>query len=198
MPDVLADEPAHHEVTSREVIGTGRLLTLVRETFTYGDSELAREFIEHPGAVAVLALDDDDQVLLIRQYRHPVRTREWELPAGLLDIADEPRLLAAQRELAEETGMAAAEWHQLVEIAASAGGSTEIVTVFLARGLVEVASDYVRDGEEADIEARWVPIGDVADAASAGRLRNGVLVAGVFAALAARASGWRALRPLNT
>ena len=198
MPDTLADEPAHYAVTGREVIGAGRLLTLVRETFTYGDVELGREFIEHPGAVAVLAIDDDDQVLLIRQYRHPLRAREWEIPAGLLDMPDEPRLRAAQRELVEETGMAAAEWHQLVDLAASPGGSTEIVTIFLARGLVEVASDYVRDGEEADIEARWVPIDDVAHAASAGRLRNGILIAGVFAALAARASGWRSLRPLNT
>jgi len=198
MPDVLADESAHYDVTGREVIGEGRFFSLVRETLSYGGTEIAREFMEHPGAVAVLALDDDDQVLLIRQYRHPVRSREWELPAGLLDVANESRLLAAQRELAEETGMAAAEWHELVDLATSPGGSNEIVTVFLARGLVEVASDYVRDGEEADIEARWVPIDDVADAASAGRLRNGILVAGVFAALAGRAAEWRTLRPRNT
>jgi 8-oxo-dGTP pyrophosphatase MutT (NUDIX family) len=198
MPEPLADEPADFALTDREVIGAGRFFSLVRETLSYGGTEIAREFMEHPGAVAVLALDDDDRVLLIQQYRHPVRSREWELPAGLLDVPDEPRLLAAQRELAEETGMAAAEWHQLVDLATSPGGSNEIVTVFLARGLVEVASDYVRDGEEADIEARWVPIDDVADAASAGRLRNGILIAGVFAALAARASEWRTLRPLNT
>lgn len=198
MPEPLSDQPAVYGLTGREVIGEGRFFSLVRETLDYNGSEIAREFIEHPGAVAVLALDDEDRVLLIRQYRHPVRSREWELPAGLLDVANESRLLAAQRELAEETGMAAAEWNGLVDLATSPGGSNEIVTVFLARGLVEVTSDYVRDGEEADIEARWVPIEDVADAASAGLLRNGILVAGVFAALAARASGWRSLRPLNT
>ena len=198
MPEPLADEAAHYEVTDREVIGQGRLFTFVRETVRYGDAELEREFIEHLGAVAVLALDDDDQVLLIRQYRHPLRSRDWEIPAGLLDLPDEPRLVAAQRELLEETGMAAAEWHQLIDLATSPGGSTEVVSIFLARGLVEVANDYVRDAEEADIEARWVPIGDVADAAAAGRLRNGILIAAVFAALAARGSEWRSLRPLNT
>ena len=194
MPEPLADEPADFAVTRREVVGEGRFFSLVRESISYNGTEIAREFIEHPGAVAVVALDDDDRVLLIQQYRHPLRSREWELPAGLLDVANESRLLAAQRELAEETGMAAAEWHRLFDLATSPGGSDEIVTVFLARGLVEVASDFEREGEEADIAVRWVPIDDVADAAAAGGLRNGILIAGVFAALAARATGWRTLR----
>jgi len=194
MPEPLADEPADFAVTGREVIGEGRFFSLIRESVSYNGTEIAREFIEHPGAVAVVALDDDDRVLLIQQYRHPLRSREWELPAGLLDVANESRLLAAQRELAEETGMAAAEWHRLLDLATSPGGSDEIVTVFLARGLVEVASDFEREGEEADIAVRWVPIDDVADAASVGGLRNGILIAGVFAARAARATGWRTLR----
>jgi len=201
MPESLEDEVAHYDILSRELVGDGRFFSLVRETVDYGGVEITREFLDHPGAVAVLALDDDDRVLLIRQYRHPLRSREWELPAGLLDVANEPRVNAAQRELAEETGMAASQWHELVELATSPGGSNEIVTVFLARGLVEVASDYARDAEEADIEVRWAPIADVGDAASAGQLRNGILIAGVFAAIAARANGWSALRaaePLNT
>ena len=194
MPEPLADEPADFAVTRREVVGEGRFFSLVRESISYNGTEIAREFIEHPGAVAVVALDSDDRVLLIQQYRHPLRSREWELPAGLLDVANEARLVAAQRELAEETGMAAGEWHKLVDLATSPGGSNEVVTIFLARGLVEVASDFVREGEEADIAVRWVPIDDVADAASVGGLRNGILIAGVFAALAARAAGWRSLR----
>ena len=194
MPEPLADEPADFAVTRREVVGEGRFFSLVRESISYNGTEIAREFVEHPGAVAVVALDSDDRVLLIQQYRHPLRSREWELPAGLLDVANETRLVAAQRELAEETGMAAAEWHKLVDLATSPGGSNEVVTIFLARGLVEVASDFVREGEEADIAVRWVPIDDVADAASVGGLRNGILIAGVFAALAARAAGWRSLR----
>lgn len=194
MPERLADEPADFAVTRREVIGKGQFLSLVRESIMYNSTEIAREFIEHPGAVAVVALDDDDQILLVQQYRHPLRSREWELPAGLLDVANESRLLAAQRELAEETGMAAAEWHKLVDLATTPGGSNEVVSVFLARGVVEVASDFVREAEEADMAVRWVPIDDVADAASMGGLRNGILIAGVFAALAARASGWRTLR----
>lgn len=198
MPEPLADEPADFAVARREVVGEGRFFSLVRESISYNGTEIAREFIEHPGAVAVVALDSEDQVLLVQQYRHPLRSREWELPAGVLDVPNEPRLLAAQRELAEETGMAAAEWHVLIDLATSPGGSNEVVTVFLARGLVEVTSDFVREGEEADIAVRWVPIDDVAEAASVGRVRNGILIAGVFTALAARTSGWRTLRSPNT
>lgn len=191
----LADEPAEFEVTATEVIGEGSFLRLVRDTVDYRGEVIHREYLKHPGAVAVLALDDDDRVLLIRQYRHPQRAVEWELPAGLLDIAGESRLLAAQRELAEETGMAASEWMHLLDFAPTPGGSDEIVTIFLARGLVEVASDFVREGEEADIEVRWAGLDDVGDAALSGRLRNGILIGGVLAAMAARARDWAMLRP---
>ena len=198
MPEHLSDDTASYEVTARTVVGEGRLHSLVRETLEYEGTQLEREFIEHSGAVAVVALDDEDRVLLIRQYRHPLRSREWELPAGLLDAVDEPRLHAAQRELVEETGMAAGEWSRLIDFAASPGGSTEVVSIFLARSLVHVASDYVREGEEADIETRWVPIADVADAALSGQLRNGPLLVGIFAALAARAGNWANLRPADS
>jgi 8-oxo-dGDP phosphatase len=194
-PEALEDQQVDYTITATEVLGAGRLLSLVSDTVDYNGESITREYISHPGAVAVLALDDDDRVLLIRQYRHPLRSLEWELPAGLLDVPDELRVVAAQRELVEETGMAASEWMQLIDCAVSPGGSNEIVSIFLARGLVEVESDYVRDGEEADIEARWVSIDDVAAAAAAGRLRNGILIAGVFAALAARSLDWSSLRP---
>lgn len=194
-PEPLDDQQVTYEITDSQVVGSGRLLTLMSETLDYNGQSITREFITHPGAVAVLALDDDERVLLIRQYRHPLRSLEWELPAGLLDVPDEPRVVAAQRELVEETGMTASEWMLLLDMAVSPGGSNEVVSIFVARGLVEIESDYVRDGEEADIEVRWEKLDDVAAAAAAGTLRNGILIAGVFAAVVARSKGWLTLRP---
>jgi ADP-ribose pyrophosphatase len=196
-PEPLEDQQVNYQITESEVVGSGRLLTLMSETLDYKGESITREFVRHPGAVAVLALDADDRVLLIRQYRHPLRSLEWELPAGLLDVPDEPRAIAAQRELVEETGMSASEWMLLLDMAVSPGGSNEVVSIFLARGLVEIESDYVRDAEEADIEVRWEQLEDVAAAAAAGKLRNGILIGGVFAALAARAQGWSSLRPAD-
>ena len=103
--------------------------------------------LEHPGAVAS-GLDDDDRLMMIFQYRHPLRRRLWELPAGLLDVAGEDPRETAKRELAEETGLAAAEWAVLIDVAPSPGFSDESVRVFLARGLREVRRPDLSDDEE--------------------------------------------------
>lgn len=197
----LRDEVEQHPVLSTEILAQGRLLTLASETVDYHGGTIVREFIQHPGAVAVVALDEQDRVLLIQQYRHPVRTREWEIPAGLLDHPGESLLGAAQRELAEETELQAADWHVLVDLATSPGGSNELVRVFLARGLSAVAADFVREDEEADIVLRWESIDAVVEAVLAGELRNGILVSAALGAAAARARDWAGLRvaePLNT
>jgi 8-oxo-dGDP phosphatase len=196
--DLLRDEAEHHEVRSAEILAQEQLLTLARETVDYHCTEFVREFIRHPGAVAVVAVDDDGRVLLIQQYRHPIRSREWEIPAGLLDHPGESLLLAAQRELAEETELGASEWSMLVDLATSPGGSDELVRVFLARGLHAVSGDFVREAEEADIVIRWEPIDAVVAGILDGRLRNGILAAGVLAAAAARLQNWRGLRPAGS
>jgi 8-oxo-dGDP phosphatase len=193
----LEDTPEHHEVLDREVIAEGRIFSFVRETFDYRGVQIQREYVQHPGAVAVIAIDDDDRVLAIQQYRHPIRGRSWELPAGLLDIAGESLLHAAQRELAEEADMRAVRWNVLLDLNTSAGGSDEVVRVFLARGLSSVTTDFVRDEEEADILVRWVPLDELADATLGGHVKNAILVAGVLAALAARAKDWTMLRPAD-
>ena len=105
MPDERepVDEYVDLPVAERETVFEGRIWDVRRDTLGYGDegAQIVREYVVHTGAVAVLALDDDDRVLLIKQYRHPVRAREWEIPAGLLDAAHESPLVAARRELAE-------------------------------------------------------------------------------------------------
>lgn len=195
LAEPLVDEPVRATVLSSEVVFRGKVWNIRRDVFAYNDSELTREYVDHTGAVAVLALDDDDRVLLIKQYRHPIGYRDWEIPAGLLDVAGESPLIGAQRELAEEADLEASQWYVLSEFATSAGGSDEVIRVYLARGLSETAEPFDRDEEEADIERRWVSLDEVVDAVMARRVQNGPLVVAALAAHAARGHGWRDLAP---
>jgi len=196
MPDseALADEVFAVDILSSEVAFEGRVHAVVRESFDYNGVEIVREFIRHPGAVATLVLDDDDRVLLIQQYRHPIRARDWELPAGLLDIPNEPLLEAAKRELAEEVDLAAPTWFVLCDVHTSPGGSDEFARVFLARGATSTGRIFEREAEEADILIRWVLLDEVVAAITAGRITNSLLVVGALAAHAARTTGWSSLR----
>lgn len=189
----LRDEAAHVDVTTTETVFEGHVWNLRRDEFTYGDGSIVREYVDHTGAVAVLALDDDERVLLIQQYRHPVRTREWEIPAGLLDVPDEDPLEAAQRELAEEADLTAERWDVLSDFFTSPGGSDEAIRIYLARGLAPTAEAFARTEEEADIELRWVPLDDAVDAVLARRLQNPSLVIAVLAAHVSRSRGWATL-----
>ena len=196
----LRDELAPRPVSETETVFTGRVWDVVRERVDLGDGgEVVRDYQRHPGAVGVLALDEQDRVLMIRQYRHPVGHLLWELPAGLLDVAGEPPATAAARELGEEADLRAGTWHVLLDWFNSPGGSDEAFRLFLARGLSAVpeAERHVRDAEELDIEVRWVPLDEARDAVLAGDLHNPSAVTGVLAAWAARASGWASLRPFD-
>jgi ADP-ribose pyrophosphatase len=135
----------------------------------------------HPGAVAIVAVDDDRRVLLIQQYRHPLRHRDWEVPAGLLDIPGEDPLEAAKRELAEEADLEATDWELLASIWSSPGSNSEIVHIFLARGVTALDEAFEREAEEADIRVEWVPLDAAVDAVMGGRMHNGILVAGILA-----------------
>jgi 8-oxo-dGDP phosphatase len=190
----IADVPEHHRVLERTVIHEGRVWNVASERFEYNDAEIVRELLDHPGAVAVLALDDDERILLIRQYRHPIHARVWEIPAGLLDGPGEPALTAAQRELAEEADLAAERWNVLSDFQNSPGGSDETIRVFLARG-ISTTPAFARHDEEADIETRWVPLDDVVEAVLARRVQSPSLVVGALAAVAARGRGWDVLAP---
>lgn len=185
MPDndgVLADEPSNPLIVSSKRVYEGKVWNIQSEVFDYGHAEITREFVDHSGAVAVLAEDADGRILLIQQYRHPIRMRDWEIPAGLLDIEGEDPLVAAQRELGEEADLVASDWTELTEIFTSPGGSNELIRVYRARGLTASVDTFDRSEEEADIVKRWVPLADAVAAVLDGRLKNSILVIAVLAA----------------
>lgn len=176
------------------------LVTVRTEKVRMPDNQSAeRTIVTHPGAVAILALDDAGRALMIRQYRHPVRRLLWEIPAGLRDKEGEPLLRTAQRELMEETGYRAREWHTLVDYFSSPGFSTERLRIFLARGLEQAGgSGYQRQHEEKFLVADWLPLPEAVRLALAGKLHNGVAVTGLLAGYAAWSEGFSGLRPADT
>jgi 8-oxo-dGTP pyrophosphatase MutT (NUDIX family) len=202
-PDELVDRLESHPVRASELALAGAVWEVRRETVDLGEAgEVVREYVDHPGAVAVLALRQDrgsDEILLIQQYRHPVRAHEWELPAGLLDVDGEAPWVAAARELAEEADLRAGRWDLLADYVASPGGMNEALRVYLARDLSDVpeAERFDREHEEAGMPVRWVRLEDAVDAVLAGRMRNATVVIGVLSALVARDRGWATLRPVD-
>ncbi|MDD7930642.1 NUDIX domain-containing protein [Microbacterium thalli] len=178
----LRDEPVDPDVVSSELVYSGHVWDVRSETVRFGEGEITRQFVDHPGAAAVVAIDDDERVVLIQQYRHPIRHRDWEIPAGLLDVAGEPPIETARRELAEEVDLVAASIEPLLSIYTTPGGNDEIIHIFLARGLSPAPDAYEREDEEADMRVERVPLTEVIDGVLAGRLRNGILASGVLAA----------------
>jgi ADP-ribose pyrophosphatase len=172
-----------YEVVRSEPKYDGAIIRVVADTVTQpGGSPAEREVVEHPASVAVVALDDRQQVLLIRQYRHPARQYLWELPAGLCDTPGEPALAAARRDLAEETGLEAADWVTLADVRPSPGISTEVARIYQAGRLSRAGQPGTPEGEERDLQTRWVPLPEAVDDVLAGRITNGLAVAGLLAA----------------
>jgi 8-oxo-dGTP pyrophosphatase MutT (NUDIX family) len=166
----------------------GKVLALrVDDVAMPGGGTGRREIMEHPGAVAVVALDPDDRLMMIYQYRHAVGRRLWEIPAGLLDVHGEDPAVTARRELAEEVGLAAADWSVLVDSTPSPGFSDESVRIYLASGLSDVDRPDPADDEEADLELHWVPLAEAVRQVLAGEIVNSSTCAGVLAAYAVRA-----------
>jgi 8-oxo-dGDP phosphatase len=189
-----------YPVLATESIFTGNVISLRLDKVRMSDATVAvREVVEHPGAVGVVALDDDDAILLVNQYRHPVRARLDELPAGLLDVDGEPALLAAQRELAEEAAVTATEWHVLVDLYTSPGMSNEAIRLFLARGLAPVPEDdrFLPEHEEITLTVHRVPLAEAIGRVLRGQLTNAAAVAGILATAHGAATSWAGLRPAD-
>ena len=201
-PSELSDRPESWAVRSSTTAHeTGRVITVRRDVVVPATGlEFTRDVVEHPGAVGILALDEQERVLLVSQYRHPVGHRLLEAPAGLLDVPGEAYHDAAVRELYEEGHVRARDWRVLVDAFTSPGMTTESIRVYLARGLEHVPDDdrHVGHAEEADMPVVWAPLPDVVAAVLAGRLHNAVLCLAVLAAWTARhGAGYDALRPVD-
>ncbi|MEF2525855.1 MULTISPECIES: NUDIX domain-containing protein [Streptomyces] len=196
---IIKDTAESWETLSSRRPFEGKKTAVVSDEVRMPDGSAAtRDYQAHPGSVCVLAYDEQGRVLVLKQYRHPVRHRLWELPAGLLDVPGENPLHAAQRELYEEAHVKAEDWRVLVDFFASPGGSDEAIRVFLARGLADAEGDrFEVSEEEADMEVARVPLADLVRGVLAGDLGNPGLANGVLALQAALAAegGLDALRP---
>ena len=182
-----------YQVLSTEVAFTGRVIDVHKDEVSMpGGTTSQRDVVVHPGAVAVLALGEQG-VLLVNQYRHPARRHLDELPAGLLDQDGESALVAAQRELAEEAGVAARTWHVLADVLTSAGMTDEAVRIYLARDLSEVHRD-VQEHEEVEMTTSWVPLEQASRRVLDGAVALAIAVIGILAADRAQRDGFTGLR----
>ncbi len=185
------------ETTSSETLYRGNIFALRRDQVRMPGGKIAtREVVEHYGAVAIVAMDEDNNIPMVYQYRHAFGRRLWELPAGLLDAAGEPPHLTAARELQEEVGLQASTWRVLVDLNSAPGFSDESVRVYLATGLGEVDRPEAHH-EEADMTMRWFPVEEAARRVLRGEVVNSIAIAGIFAAHAVT-TGFAEPRPLDT
>lgn len=198
MPDALADVPGSRPVVATHERFVGKVWDVASDEVDLGDSRVVtRDYVRHTGAVVIVALNEQDEVYLVRQYRHPVGAECWEPPAGLLDVGGELPVDAARRELHEEADLIAARWDTLVDYYPSGGGSSEASRIFLARGLSEVPEGerHERTDEERDMVGAWVSLDDAVAAVMDGRIHASSAVVGILAAAHARPSGFAGLRP---
>jgi ADP-ribose pyrophosphatase len=190
-----------YEVRDRQERFHGKVFSVVTDQVTMpGGRVAARDYVRHVGAVGVLALDDRGQVVLIRQYRHPLRRVIWELPAGLADVEGEALPASALRELGEEADLVAGQLDLLVDVHTSPGYSDELIRIFLARELSELPPDrrHERRDEEAELEVVRVDLDDAVSMVLTGEITNVACVTGVLAAARARDRGWSGLRPADS
>jgi len=199
---VNADGQRHDfPVQSTKDVYVGHVMALRSDEVVMPGGRVAvREILEHPGAVAVAALDAEDRLMMIYQYRHPVRRRLWELPAGLRDVSGEALELTAARELAEEADLRAGLFHLLIDLHTSPGFADETIRIFLARELSAVPDDerFERTDEEADLEVAWIDLDEAVAMVFRGDITNAAAVGGLLAAARARDEGWATLRPADS
>ena len=175
------DQPVEIPAISSQLIHKGMVWDVVSDTFDFNGVQLTREYVKHTGAVAVLTINDKDELLLLRQYRRPVGSFLMEFPAGLLDVPGESKLDCAKRELAEEASLQASHWEELISFHATPGGNSETITVFVAKGLSAAASDYVTSGEEKDMPQSWVPLTEALGSVLSSEIKSPTAVVGIMA-----------------
>lgn len=171
----IRDEPYLPAIRASQLAYQGAVWDIRRETFDLPEATgLVRDLMAHTGAVGIAVVDDQQRMLFVQQYRHPVRARLWEVPAGLLDVVGEAPLEAAKRELLEEADLTAERWDVLTDSCLSPGGSSETLRLFLARGLslVPEAERHRRSEEEAGFRFRWISVDEALAALADGRITN--------------------------
>jgi 8-oxo-dGDP phosphatase len=196
----MTEVQSTHRVRARHEQFRGPVFTVYTdEVLMPGGRYAKRDYMAHIGAVGAVALDDDDRVVLVQQYRHPIGARLWELPAGLIDIAGENLVDAAARELAEEADLAAERWQLLVDVHPTPGSSNEVIRLFLARGLSPVPEGerHERVGEEAELVTVRVDLDEAVAMALRGEITNAACMVGVLATARLRDQGWPEHRPLG-
>lgn len=183
--DRVRDEPLGWPVvSSRDIHRDDWVVAVRKDTITrpgHPEETFGRIVVEDPGAVVILAIDEDDRVVVVRQYRHPAQMRLVELPAGKLDKPGEDPLVAARRELLEEAGLEADHWVHLMTTWASPGITSETHALFLATGLREVEHDFVAHHEEADMILERVPRAALLEAVLDGSVADAPLVTALLA-----------------
>ena len=176
------DQDFATRVTERKTVFEGMIWNVVSETFEFAGQSLTRQFVDHPGAVAVLALNEAGQLLMIRQFRQPVRQYLWEIPAGLLDISGETMIEAAARELQEETGYRPRSIEHLIDFFTTPGGNNEMIRIFLAGDLEFVGRPAEQEGEERDLQVEWIDFGDALEAVLNSEIKSPSAAVGILAA----------------
>jgi 8-oxo-dGTP pyrophosphatase MutT (NUDIX family) len=186
-------------VSSKQVFDGSVIAVRIDEVRMPDGSTATREIVDHPGAVGIVALDDDENVVLVNQYRPALGRRLDELPAGLLDVDGEAPLVAAKRELAEEAGLAAEHWDVLLDLNTSPGFSDEAIRIYLARDLHEAGEPdgFEAEHEEVSMTVTRVPLATAVERVFAGQITNAAAAAGIVAAAQARTSGFAGLRPAD-
>ena len=192
---MISDRVVSHPIVDRQTVFSGMVWDVRHDVFELNDEKVGRDYIVHPGAVAVIALNDAGELLLIEQYRHAQGKIMWEVPAGLMDLANEDPLETAKRELFEETGYVAQTWNVLLDLANTPGGSSEQIRIYFVRDLsLQPEGRPIGSAEELDMPVHWIQIQDVLESIRRGAVTNPQLVAGTHAALIALAEPDLALR----
>ncbi len=187
-------QPHDYQVRSSETLFEGRIYRLRQDVVSMpGGGTSQRDVVQHPGAVGIVALDEEHRVLLVHQYRHPVGRRLDELPAGLLDVAGESGRAAAARELAEEAGLGADTWHVLADALTTPGMSDESIRLYLARDL-RVVDREVQEHEESEMTTEWQPLDVAVQRVLDGEIENATACVGILAAAEAVRRRFEGLR----
>ena len=182
----IGDRPGSWPVTESHYVHRDAWVVSLREDTVHRpdhpEETFRRLVLEHPGAAVVLAVDEDERVCCIRQYRHAAQATLIELPAGICDQEGEDPQLTAERELREEVELQASDWRHLMTLNPSAGITTELHRIYLARGLSHAdRGDFEMHAEEAELERVWVPVDELVDAVLANRIQESPMAAAVLA-----------------